>query len=775
MQVLPPAHPGYLGVKVTASPGSSPPPRAALFAAVVVMGGTALLAQVLLTRELLAVFLGNELSIALVLAVWLVSVSAGSTVGARLAARLSSPAQALGWSQIAAAALLPCSLVLARRLPPPTLPVGEVIGPGGMLLISLEALGAVAVLAGIQFVLAAASAQRLAGHDDQRAVSGAAVVYALEALGAALAGIAFHLYLAQQVMPLATAAAAGVLNLLCAIALLRPRPRLAGGGQLAVAAALMSGLVWVMWAGARLELATFENTHRWSVIHPIAFLPSKYGALLVTQRDQQIALYQSGVALFTSEDDYRNEATAHLALLEHPHPREVLLIGGAASGLAGEILKHPVERLDCVELDPRVIELPRRWLPKSLVAPLTEGRTHMHVGDGRLLVRGERARYDVVISNLPDPSTAAINRFYTREFFQEVKQALRPDGILCLGITGSEVHLSGSLLYAVGSLDRTLSVVFPTRLLVPGDRTLFLAGGAKARVTSDWHLLCERMNERKVAARFVNEQWLRDALLPFRAELMEEALARVHDFPVNTDLNPISYYYQSKVWLEQVAGGRVSAYRRFPRAAWWGAGVMAVALLLWGLVRAGRAPGGAVLIGIAAAGAFGLVVEVLALLAFQSACGYLYHALGLLIALFMVGLGAGAALAGARRAEPRQSRRVIAIGLGTAALACLLLPNLLGSAVANPAVAPIALGALLLLSGSLVGGLFPIATSLYRHRRGVVRSVGAVYAADLAGSAGAALVVGAVAVPLLGVGGTCLVTAAALALAMLLLLVRRPA
>ncbi len=740
----------------------APSPPLALPFAVLVMGGAALLAQVLGTRELLALFFGNELSIALVLAVWLLAVGAGSAAGTRFAPRLRSPAHALGWSQAAMAALLPFSLLVARRARWPALPPGEMLGPGPMLLISLETLGPAAALVGLQFVLAAAAAPRAARDGEAGVSSGVAMVYALEALGAALAGIAFHLYLAQHMMPLSAAAAVGVVSVISAAALLRPRLSLAGGGSGLVALALLAGLLWVVKAGPRLELVTLQSSPRWSGIHPVAFLPSKYGALMVTERDRQVSLYQSGVLLFTSQDDYTNEAAAHLALLEHREPRDVLLIGGAASGLAGEVLKHPIARLDCVELDPRVVELARRWMPESSVAALHDRRAHLYVGDGRLLVRGAPDRYDVVILNLPDPTTAAINRFYTYEFLQEARRALKPDGLLCLGLTGSEVHLSGSVLEGMATLDHTLSLVFPARVIVPGDRTLFLAGGAEAGLTSDWRVLSARIASRRIRTRFVNDAWLRDALLPFRAEMMREALSQVRHPRLNTDLTPVSYYYQTRTWLEQVTTGRSGTAAG---AAWAVAGGVVAALLLWALVWLWRAPSGTVLMGIAALGGFGLVVELLALLVFQSACGYLYHALGLLIAVFMAGLAAGAAAVGRRRIEQPRSRALVIVGLGTAALVCLVLPNLLRSLVAAPALAPLALGALLLLAGSLVGGLFPVASALYRHQQGVAASAGAVYAADLIGSAGAALAVGAVTVPLLGVTGTSLVAAAVLALA----------
>jgi Mg/Co/Ni transporter MgtE len=69
--------------------------------------------------------------------------------------------------------------------------------------------------------------------------------------------------------------------------------------------------------------------------------------------------------------------------------------------------------------------------------------------------------------------------------------------------------------------------------------------------------------------------------------------------------------------------------------------------------------------------------------------------------------------------------------------------------------------------------MFPVASHLYKSQQPVAAAAGAVYAADLVGSAGAAVFAGAIAVPVLGVAGaaqlTALVAASALVLCLPLL------
>ncbi len=743
------------------------------------MGLTELIAQVILTRELLALFLGNELSIALVLAVWLVAVAAGSAAGSAAAPRFRLPLRVFAWSQLLLACLLPLSLFIARSVQPGRVVPGQALGPGAMLVTSLSVLCLVCLVGGFQFVVAARAGASQAGARERggdRAISPIAVVYALEGAGAVLGGIAFHCYLAAHVGPVRTLAAAGLLNVISASALLRPR--LSGRSALALlpAAAIAVALAVVTARAQGLELAWLRRSPRWANLNPAALVPSRYGALVVSDLAHQVSIFQSGVLLFTSQAHYSNEVVAHLAQLEHPAPRRVLLIGGAAAGVAGEIAKHPITDLDCVELDPRVVELARDWLPAELLAPLSDRRVHLHLGDGRLFVKQAQAPYDVIIVNLPDPTTGAINRFYTKEFFQEAGRALAPEGILAVTLTGSPHHLSGPVLLAAATSYRTLGEVFRDRLLVPGEQMFFLAAKQRGVLSADWRALADRLRARGIETSFVNEAWLRDALLPFRRELMLQAIREEKDARLNTDLNPVSYYHQTRIWLDQLSSALARPLQLLsPIAVWWAAAPIAPALLIVALVRrrSRRLARAAVLIGAGGIGGYGLLVEVLALLAFQSACGYLYHALGALVAAFMAGLAIGSAVVSRWETDRRCSARIMVAGLATAVLVCLLVPGLLAASLRAPSLAPIALAVLLLLVGSMVGGLFPVATALYRREGSAAAAGGAVYAADLVGSAGGALAAGVIAIPLLGAAGAsyagALILVAAFVLALSLL------
>ena len=806
-----------------------PPLPFRLVLAALVMGITALIAQVVLTRELLSLFLGNELSIAFVLAVWLAAVATGSALGGRLAPHLLRPERALAWSQLALALLLPAALLFSRSAQPPGLTPFEAWGPGAMLLVSLETLGLVSLLAGIQFVFAAAAGLR---HAAAESVSPVAYVYALEAAGAMLAGIAFHFWLSQHTLAFGAFALVGLLNVASALALLRPRISLTGAALALPALLLGAALAALLLRAPAVDLASVQSNPRWTGFTVLSHTPSKYGDLTAALRQRQLSLFQSGVLVFTTEQAYADEVTAHLPLLQHPAPRRLLLLGGVIGELPEKALQHPVERLDCIELDPKLLEAARRAARRArLELPLDvldDPRAHLEFGDARLFLQQSPPVYDVIIANVPDPTTAALNRFYTLEFFREARRALAPGGLLAVTLTGSPHHLSGPLLLAAATTDTTLRQIFPDVLLVPGETMFFLAARDPDVLSRDPDVLARRLRQRGLQTDFVNEDWLRDALLPFRADLIQQQLSQVPAPPLNTDLNPVSYYHQTRIWLDQLSPRLALPMKTLSHIeVWWAALPLALALILISAAR-GRSPrlrALAVLVAAAAIGGFGMMLEIVGLLVFQAARGYLYHAIGALIAAFMAGLAAGAAALSSRRLDPHTSARLLAAGLLTSALIAALLPGLLQGVLPAPGLAGAAIGLLLLLVGSLVGAAFPLAVALYRRERtpapsggaiytasgGAVEAAsggavdaasggavdaasggavdaasggaiyaasgGAIYAADLIGSAGAAVFAGALALPLLGVVGTCRFTALLLAAALVLALplLRKPA
>ena len=179
---------------------------------------------------------------------------------------------------------------------------------------------------------------------------------------------------------------------------------------------------------------------------------SPYGRLVVTESGGETNFIENGIAVVSTPNIEQVEEAAHYAMAQRPDARRVLLVSGGVAGVAKEILKYNVAGVDCVELDPLVIETGRRFLPEHFA----DSRIRVIATDARQFVRQTTNHYDVVILALPDPSTAQLNRFFTVEFFSGVKRVLADGGVLSFALGRYENYVSPELAQLLASAHRSL-------------------------------------------------------------------------------------------------------------------------------------------------------------------------------------------------------------------------------------------------------------------------------------------------------------------------------
>ncbi|GGA54848.1 polyamine aminopropyltransferase [Kroppenstedtia guangzhouensis] len=151
-----------------------------------------------------------------------------------------------------------------------------------------------------------------------------------------------------------------------------------------------------------------------------------------------------------------NEMITHIPLATHPSPREVCIIGGGDCGAAGEAVKYPsVQRVDLVEIDRKVVEVSRKYLPEVAGVGALDPRIHLHYEDGTSFIREKESVYDVVVVDSSDPvGPAAV--LFELPFYRDVHRALKADGLM--------VCQSESPVFHPGVLSRvhqTLRQLFP--------------------------------------------------------------------------------------------------------------------------------------------------------------------------------------------------------------------------------------------------------------------------------------------------------------------------
>lgn len=173
-----------------------------------------------------------------------------------------------------------------------------------------------------------------------------------------------------------------------------------------------------------------------------------------------------GVTLFldrrfqTSEKDefFYHESLVHPAMMLHPDPERVLIIGGGDGGTLEEVLKYPsVNAVTMVELDAEVVGIAKAHLRSICGAAFEDPRVQLIIGDGRKFVEETSTTFDVILLDLTDPMEPS-KYVYTKEFYTLCASRLRPGGILGL-------HNDSPFFFpqAYNVITKTLDAVFPYR------------------------------------------------------------------------------------------------------------------------------------------------------------------------------------------------------------------------------------------------------------------------------------------------------------------------
>ncbi len=121
---------------------------------------------------------------------------------------------------------------------------------------------------------------------------------------------------------------------------------------------------------------------------------------------------------------------AHVPLLMHRNPKSVLHIGFGSGGTAYATSRHPVERIDVVEISPDVVRMADAFFPHINRGVVDDPRVRFLWADGRNYLLTADRRYDVILSDSIHPAHSAGNgSLYTVEYFRHAASRLEPGGI----------------------------------------------------------------------------------------------------------------------------------------------------------------------------------------------------------------------------------------------------------------------------------------------------------------------------------------------------------
>ena len=733
---------------------------------VMLTGATAMASQIVFLREFLVSFYGNEISVGIILVAWLMWGAIGSWFLGRFSDRIKSKIRVFVLCQITLACLLPATLIAIRssKILSASSP-GEIIGYWQMFMSAGVILSLFCGILGFMFSLSC----RVYRDAATSAVKGLARVYVAEALGALSGGLIVSFLLIRVMPPLGILFSFSFLNIFAAIMMQRFSPDFLK--RKCFYRALIGFLVIycavVFFGGAR-ELRQFSLARLWEGFNVLESKNSIYGNITVTERAGQKSFFENGLHLYTVPDHLSSEVAVHFALLENENPSKILLIGGGAGGLLSEILKHPVNAVDYVELDPTIIDEARTYLGPETGSILDEARVTIINEDGRFFVKRTKKEYDCVIISLGDPCTIQLNRFYTKDFFDELARILKDKGVVSFALTSSENYIGNELEEYLNSIYVSLSSSFPDVLLIPGDTMYFLASNRRGTLTHDIDVLMSRLKAREINARYVREYYLFDKLSKGRLEYALETVSRKSTGCINRDFRPISYYYAARFWGTRFESPFFRGFTNFVNVStiWTAVTVLCGAILLFGFLDRKRKGKRTVLLALMTTGFAEIIFQIAVILSFQVIYGYVFYKMGIILTFFMAGLAFGAWIVSKYMDRMGDYLKTFSWTQTGVCVYPLILPPIflwLSRSESNVVLwigANVIFSALPVIAGIIGGIQFPLAYGIYlKNENEIGRAAGMSYGLDLLGACFGAFFAAAFLIPTLGIFGTCFLVA----------------
>jgi spermidine synthase len=255
-----------------------------------------------------------------------------------------------------------------------------------------------------------------------------------------------------------------------------------------------------------------------------------------------------------------------LPLLYCKDPKRVGIIGlGSGLTLTATASCPRVERAECAELEPCVIEGERYFAPYNQQI-LKDPRVKARYADGRTMVMGDSEKFDALVSVPSNLWVAGIVNLYTQDFYRSCRDKLQPGGVLVQWVN----------LYALSTQDlhtvvQTFGSVFPDAQLWALGGDLAMVGGqpnASLELIQEYYSRSKYLRQELVELGFLNPQELLGAYAcPLQFALQGQARVRL-----NTDDNPcleysapfsmyrVDSYSQNLAWIYSLRG----KYRKLP-------------------------------------------------------------------------------------------------------------------------------------------------------------------------------------------------------------------
>lgn len=132
-------------------------------------------------------------------------------------------------------------------------------------------------------------------------------------------------------------------------------------------------------------------------------------------------------------------------------PRSLLIMGSGTGNDVAAALRHGVEHIDAVEIDPMMVDLGKKLHPEK---PYDSPKASAYINDARAFLRQNKDKYDLVMTGFLDSHTVAGNSLsvrlddyvYTVDGMRDALAHVAPGGLYCITYCAVAPHISRRLV-----------------------------------------------------------------------------------------------------------------------------------------------------------------------------------------------------------------------------------------------------------------------------------------------------------------------------------------
>lgn len=704
-------------------------------------GFSALCSQILLLREIFIILSGNELYFGAFFAIWLFSGAIGSFTAKFIRKNFAFIFLVLtafeGLYLFASLGLIRLHQNLFNIFPGQILSILQ-----SVLLIFLTA-GVFTFCQGIRFVIGA-NLFRLNITGDR----GPGLFYGWEAAGALSGGFVFAFLIQKYTNPFETAAIISIVNIASCLPVffkVKKNPSLLIFPWLAFFL-LLSFLFFLPQGGLYSKINKITLMKQWHLKTPPAYwVNTHYGNITIFENNNQLSFIVDGNLLFALPypDKEWIETTVHFPMLFSNKTDNILIIGAGIKGTISEVLKYDVRNIDCVEINPEIVNAIKKFSPSYFPGYLSK-KVHI-IQDDVFRILKKTTKWDVVIVDAGIPFSLKTARFYTKEFFQLIKEHLSENGILYLTVDGSPEYMSEPLSDVHKIVYSTLKTVFPSIQIIPGYSTGYCATTGKDVSKMSSLLLAQRKKERKIDTTVVTDFYLKERLDEEKKEYFLK-LITVEKGVINTGRKPFIVIPALEYWIFLSSGEMKTVEKSF--LFLFSMLLSAIFVVLFSALKKENRETKILDFTVLSTGFFSITLELILLFLFQLYHGSLYFYLSILTGFFMGGMAAGSIIfSKIAEKEKNWTEFLFLWQLGQ-----MIFTSIILASISKMAFTKIFFFGSMAIIGFFAGWEFPLVNKIYLLRKGrFPDSISRFYAADLFGATTGSFLTPIFLVPVLGI------------------------